>query len=230
MYASGSTWLFNAMRDVAAVVRPEQPALSCYAETLPMLAPVRDAAGVRIVKTHQLDAKAEAFMNEAAATVLLTIRDPRDAVVSLMQHMRHSFAAALATVERSALFAQRYAADPRTVLLRYEAGFIDDPATFDRLAAVLGGALAAPARAALFTRTRRAAIEAQIAQLEDLPTAVKDPRSGDVVDQVSQWHRHHANRGGEVGRWRRLLPAEAVSIVEQRLGGWMAALGYNGLP
>ncbi len=227
MYASGSTWLFNAMRDVAATVRPETPTLSCYAESLPMLAPVRHAAGVRIVKTHQLDAKAEAFMNEAAATILLSVRDPRDAVVSLMQHMRHGFADALATVERSALFAQRYAADPRTVLLRYEAGFIDDPATFDALAAALGGALTAASRAALFARSRRAAIEARIARLEELPTAVKDPRSGDVVDLVSQWHRHHANRSGEVGRWRRLLSPEAAAVVEQRLGAWMAALGYE---
>ena len=192
-----------------------------------MLAPVRDAAGIRIVKTHQLDAKAEAFMKEAATAILLTIRDPRDAVVSLMQHMRHSFFAALATVERSALFAQRYAADPRTVLWRYEAGFIDEPATFDTLAATLGGALAAPARAALFAQSRRAAIEARIARLEELPTTVKDPRSGDVVDMVSQWHRHHANRDGAVGRWRQLLTPDAVAIVEQRLGAWMTALGYE---
>ena len=227
MYASGSTWLFNAVREVAAEVRPATPAISCYAENLKMLAPVLTPGGVKIVKTHQLDARAEAFMNSQAGAILLTVRDPRDAVVSLMQHMRHSFFLALATVERSALFCQRYAADPRSRLLRYESGFIDEPRTFDMLAGICGGELSEDARARLFARSRRGAIEARIARLEELSTTVSDRRSGDVVDLVTQWHRHHAGRSGEVGRWRRLLSPDAVLIVEQRMGGWMKALGYE---
>lgn len=228
MYASGSTWLFNAVREVAAELHPETAPISCYAENQKMLAPVLGPDNaVKIVKTHQLDAKAEALMNANATTILLTVRDPRDAVVSLMQHMRHSFFLALATVERSALFCQRYAADPRTQLLAYESGFIDDPRSLDMLAAICGGALTEAARAGLFAGSRRGAIEARIARLEELPTTVADRRSGDVVDLVTQWHRHHAGRSGEIGRWRRLLSPDAVAIVEQRMGAWMAALGYR---
>ncbi len=224
MYASGSTWLFNATREVAAAVSPE-PAISCYAETLKMLAPLRAPTAIKIVKTHQLDRRADAYMARYAGVILLTIRDPRDAVASMMLYMRRDFAEALAAVERSAWYCQRFAADPRTLLLRYESGFIDDPTTLDRLAAACNGELQAPTRAAIFAATRRAAIEARIARLDDLPTTVTD--GADVVDLVSQWHRHHANRTGEIGRWRRLLDADAVALIDRRLAGFMAAHGYQ---
>ncbi len=226
MYASGSTWLYNAARDTALAAGLEMR--SCYAETLKMLEPVRQSqAGVRIVKTHQLDAAATDFMNGNASVILLTVRDPRDAVVSLMQHMRHGFGAALQTVGRSAAFCGRFADDPRTHVLRYEGGFIDEPATFDRLAMLLKTQLPPGARERLFAASRRAAIEARIASFAALPSTVADPRSGDVVDLESQWHLHHAGRSGESGRWRRLLSPQAALVVEQRFGDWMGHFGYQ---
>ncbi len=226
MYASGSTWLYNAARQTALAAGLEMR--SCYAETLKMLEPVRQSeAGVRIVKSHQLDAPAAAFMGGHAEVILLTIRDPRDAVVSLMQHMRHGFGAALQTVGRSAAFCGRFADDPRTHVLRYEGGFIDDPTTFDRLAGLMGTQLPAGARERLFANSRRAAIEARIASFAALPGTVADPRSGDVVELESQWHLHHVGRSGESGRWRRLLSPQAALVVEQRFSGWMAHFGYQ---
>ena len=43
---------------------------------------------------------------------------------------------------------------------------------------------------------------------------------------MSQWHRHHAGRSGEIGRWRRRLTAPQVVAIEQHLQDWMAAYGY----
>ena len=51
--------------------------------------------------------------------------------------------------------------------------------------------------------------------------------SGDVLDLTTQWHRHHANRTGEIGRWRHELTLPQVAGVEQRLQDWMAACGYR---
>jgi hypothetical protein len=59
-----------------------------------------------------------------------------------------------------------------------------------------------------------------------LPTAGRDARSGDVVDTNTQWHLHHAGRTGEIGRWRRLLPPDAVAVIEHRMDGWMRRFGY----
>ncbi len=225
MYASASTWAFNAVRATAAVAAPETKYAGAYADHYKQLAAL--PAGHQIVKTHELDEKATAFIHARADNIVLSIRDPRDAVVSLMQHMRFPFANALDWIARSAVYAETLAADERTLLLKYEDGFVDDPATFDRFAALFGATLTPAQRAALFEGSRRAVIEAKIARLEELPTSHKDARSGDVVDTDTQWHRHHANRTGEVGRWRRMLPADAIRVIEARLAAWMARFGYE---
>ncbi len=227
MYASGSTWLFNTTRDVARAVAPGRPVAACYAESLKMLKPVKGGDSIKIVKTHQLPSRASHFMNRQAETILLTLRDPRDAVLSLTQHMKEPLGKAMELVEGSAVFCQLHAGDARTKLLKYEDGFVDDPGTLDMLAGLFGGSLGAAAREALFNGSRRAAIEAKIAKLEALPTTFINTKSGDVVDLDTQWHRHHANRTGEVGRWRRLLDPEAARRIERRLGGWMRDFGYE---
>jgi hypothetical protein len=227
MYASGSTWLFNTTREVARAVAPERPVTACYAESLKMLKPVKTGSGIKIVKTHHLPLPASHYMNRHATDILLTVRDPRDAVLSLTGHMGETLGTAMDLVEGSAMFCQLHAGDARSRVLKYEDGFVDDPGTLDMLARLFGGSLDAAAREALFAGSRRAAIEAKIAKLEALPTTFINTKSGDVVDLDTQWHRHHANRTGEVGRWRRLLAPEAARRIEQRLGGWMRDFGYE---
>jgi len=226
MYSSGSTWAYNATRAGAAAcgVKADGVYADNYRDLVNRL---RRAGPACIVKTHALEPRATEILARRAARIVLTIRDPRDAAVSIMQHMRLGFAQTLNMVEQSAVYAGQFAADPRALLLRYESGFIDAPATFDRLAALFGATLTPAQRAELFRESRRDVIEAKIAHLEDLPTTITDTRSGDVVDTDTQWHRHHANRTGEVGKWRTMLTEEAVVAVEARLGRWMRAFGYE---
>jgi hypothetical protein len=214
LYGSGSTWVFNAAREVAAVLGA--PVASCYAENLAPIAALPQ--GGRIVKAHHLTPAAERFVAARVTRMICTIRDPRDAVLSLHERVYPKFGVALDKVAASAAFAARYADDPRCLTLRYEDGFVDDPAVFERLAEVFGGRLRAADRERLFMRFRRAAIEAQIAAL---------PAAGaDAFDAQTQWHRHHAGRTGVVGRWREGLTAAQVGIVEKRLAGFIGRLGY----
>jgi len=225
MYASGSTWLFNAARDTAVAALPEQRVTGLYAETLDVLRGL-DPAVLNVVKTHHLPQDATNFMALNATRILVSIRDPRDAVTSLMQHMGLPFAMALQWVERSGAFCAHFARDKRAELFVYESWFTDDPATFDRLEAACGGSLGTQARAELFTQSRRSVIEAKIARLEELPTMWRNERSGDLVDTATHWHRHHAGRTGEVARWARLLPEEAARVIEARMADWMRRFGY----
>jgi hypothetical protein len=225
MYASGSTWLYNAARDTARALHPGRDIAGTYAERMDVLRQLRPAA-LNIVKTHDLGRAEAQFMAANATAILISVRDPRDAVTSLMQHMRHSFAKALERVERSGAFCGALAADPRAEILSYDAGFTDDPATFDRLAAALGGTLDDSQRATLHAASRREVIEAKIARIEELPTMSRDEKSGDVVDLDTQWHRHHSGRSGEIGRWRRLLPPEAARVIERRMSGFMQQFSY----
>jgi len=225
MYASGSTWLYNAARETARALHPAREITGTYAERIEELRGLRPE-DLNIVKTHDLGPAEARFMAANATSILITVRDPRDAVTSLMQHMRHPFGKALERVERSGAFCAALARDGRAEILSYDAGFTDEPATFDRLAAVLGGALDSAQRAGLFAASRREEIEALIARIEELPGMARDVKSGDVVDLETQWHRHHAGRTGEIGRWRRLLPPEAARAIERRMAGFMAQFGY----
>ncbi len=225
MYASGSTWLYNTARQVAQAMYPDTKVAGSYAERMDVLKRLKPSV-LNVVKTHDLGLPEASFLAMRATRIVLSIRDPRDAVTSLMQHMGHDFPQALERVEKSATFCAHFASDKRAELFTYEAGFTDDIATLDRLAAFFGGTLNAQMREHLFRQSRRDAIEAKIARLEELPTVFRDSRSGDVLDMDTQWHLHHAGRTGEVGRWQRLLTPAAAREIERRMNGWMRLFGY----
>jgi hypothetical protein len=227
MYASGSTWVFNATMKVAATVVPQTPVFGCFVTRNEELDFLADRSRLPIVKSHDTDEAAAVTLAQRADAVLISIRDPRDCVTSLMLYQHYGFANALASIERTARFCARFVSHPGAMLLRYESGFIDDPMTLDLIAASLRGRLAVDDRARIFAETRRPAIEAHIARLEVLPTTLRDQRSGDMVDTATQWHTHHADRTGEVGRWRHTLTLQQVAAIEQRMQDWMAAFGYR---
>ncbi len=222
---SGSTWVFNAVRKIALALAPDRPVVGPYIVRHAELPVLDDTAHLVIVKTHITDEAAATELSEHAQAIWISIRDPRDCVASLVQYHDLAFDTALRDVEQDARFCARFTTHPRARVLRYEAGFADDPTTLDRVAAGFGGVLAAADRARIFAETRRPAIEAFIGQLDKLPTAVR-PDPNDLVDTVTQWHNHHANRTGEIGRWRRMLTPPQAAAIELRLGDCMNSLGY----
>jgi hypothetical protein len=214
LYGSGSTWAFNAVRDVGRACNV--PITSCYAETLaPILAL---PPGLAIIKAHHLDKAAASYVHQHATHIILTIRDPRDAALSLHERVYPKFPQALAMLAKSIAFAQTYATDPRCSLLRYEAGCIDNPNTLDLFATLFNQTLTTTQRDTLFTETRRAAIDAKIATLPTAP--------GDVYDPETQWHRHHATRPGTTGRWRDVLTTRQIAAVEKKCRRFMERFKY----
>jgi len=226
MYSSGSTWVFNAIRSVGNALFPGEPHIGVYAESVDQLPPGWSQSDRFIVKSHHPDEVATALLRQHADRIWISIRDPRDSVASALTYMYPDFASALTAVTRSALHCERFVGDPRCVLLRYEDAYIDDPATFDRFAAALSRTLSPEDRGRLFRQTRRTAIEAMIQQLDPNET-VDDGFPGHRVHMETQWHTHHVNRTGEVGRWRRTLDAAQAMEVQRRLRSWMARFGYN---
>jgi hypothetical protein len=222
---SGSTWVFNVVRKVALVLAPDRPILGPYVVRHVDLPELDDTAHLVIVKSHETDQAAAAALNDHAEAIWISIRDPRDCVASWVQYHDVPFEMALQSVKRDALFCARFTTHPRARLLRYEAGFTDEPATLDRIAAGFGGALTTSDRERIFAETRRPAIDAFIEQLDKLPTAVR-PGPNDLVDIVTQWHSHHAHRTGEIGRWRHVLTQPQAAAIELQFEDWMGVFGY----
>ena len=225
MRGSASTWVFNAVRLAALALAPDRAVDGRYVVRGAELPAADDPARLAIIKTHETDDDAAARLGRSARAIWLSIRDPRDCIASLMQYHDATFEAALQALEQDCRISARFRAHPRAHVLRYELGFFAARTTLDRIAGSLGGRLAAADRERIFIELSRPAVEAFIAGLETLPTAVR-PSPGNLVDTVTQWHNHHANRTGESGRWRRVLSAAQAASVARQLGGWIAEFGY----
>lgn len=225
MFASGSTWLYNVALAVASDLDRSRPVEGRFVFGVPDLLGLGRPGVQHVVKAHQAPPGVDEIATRADA-ILVTLRDPRDAVVSLMQHQGFSFFQALLNVRYAAEACLLLAATPQAVTLHYENGFVDDPATIDGIGRLLGGTLSRSRRDELFRATRRDRVEAYISGLEQQPGTIVD-QDGDVYDLATHWHKHHAGRTGEIGRWRRLLYPVQVAGIEATLGGWMDSFGYR---
>jgi hypothetical protein len=225
MFSSASTWTFNVVRLVAASVSPEGPPSAVFLDFDDEL-----PAGDRlIVKTHGTKVARE--LGRRAEGIVITLRDPRDAVVSLMQSNKLPFEIALRMTEVSGWTCVPFMKHPRAVVFRFEDRFFEDPATVGQIAALFPGVLPGDESARIFAALGRDAVDAFIADMDAQPTTrtAFNPVTGqhDVVNVATGWHRHHGGRSGEVGRWRRALTEAQLQAIEQRMRPWMERVGYD---
>jgi hypothetical protein len=226
MLSSASTWLYNATLKAATALHPTERVVGDFIENRDDIAKAVTDADILVVKTHAIQESALAWLAHNATTIMISIRDPRDAVASLMEYNGSPFGAALDFVVASLATCAAFRHDPRATLFRYEDRFTDQPETIQHIAMLLGGALPAGTHGRIVSELRREAIEDFISRLPLLPTAICDPKSGDLYDQRTHWHRHHAGRTGAIGRWQQRLVPGQVMIAESTLQTWMEQFGY----
>lgn len=217
MYASASTWAFNVARQLHehAGTAPQRSTFFSGRGDLSALS----TPGVHwIVKSHEISDEPTVLGLAARAThILVTMRDPRDAVTSLMLYHGYGFAQSLPLVAAATRLCAGFARDRRARLWHYESGFFKNPETPAHLAEWLDYRLAPSAAAAIFAANQRAEVEKHIAKLDRLPDVLTDRASGDRLDPRTHWHTHHAGRSGEIGRWRAGLSHEQAAEVEHAL-------------
>ena len=226
MYSSASTWTFNVVQRIAGSIAPARPVLPAF--VVDEIPDCDEASRTLVVKTHATAVAQE--LGRRAQAVIITIRDPRDAVASLMRHNKAPFDIALGVTEASAWTCAQFATHRQTALLKFEDRFFDDPGTVERIAALFPGILPNSVSRRIFAQLRRDSVDAFIASLETLPTTEChfDGVTGqwDTYDEATGWHKHHAGRNAEVGRWRRDLSDLQVMTIQQRMRPWMERFGY----
>ena len=227
MYGSASTWAFNLAQKIAAAEMPDRPITACFVNDV--LPTVEEPRATLVLKTHATPLADQ--MADAAAGIIITVRDPRDAVASHVLHTKTPFDHAVDITAAAAATCVRFQSHKRAVVLRFEDRFFDDIGTLDRLAGLFDGNLTEPDRKRIFAETRRDRIETFIAQMHQAPTFRSgfDPVTGQNYnyDTVTGWHKHHAGRKAEIGMWRRELSPLQVRTIEQRLGPLMQSLSYR---
>ena len=224
LHSSGSTWMFNLIREV------------CKAKSIPFASAHRDsyanlpldtsAARVMVAKTHNPMADYEPHVAESDDPVVITVRDPRDAVVSFMQRFPNSLATNFdQALDAIALSGERLVAIARhkdVPVFRYEDGFIGSEATIDRIAGMLGTTLTAAQRKVILAGLSTDAVREKIAKLE-AAGAIK----GEAVwDRETHWHAGHVG-DGKVGKWREVLTPDQEREVLRRTKEYCKLFDYE---
>lgn len=210
LHSSGSTWMFNLVREICRVQGIPFESLHRESEAnLPW-----DALGARliVVKSHNPMTSFQSFIAAAREPAVITVRDPRDAVASLMQRFGTGFDEAVKTVAVSAATLVALSRARDLPVLRYEDGFIGRVETFDRIAAMLGTSPSRDHRDAILSALAQDSIKRTIGGLMAKGVIGKSP---DAFDRDTHWHANHVG-DGEVGKFKRLFdPAQQQEIARQ---------------
>ncbi len=208
LHGSASTWVFNIVRELVVAAAGEERVLTFYADELAQL-PDEDARrGKHIVlKSHHGSDELDAWLIEREAPIILSLRDPRDASLSMSQR----FAAPLQHTARwiandckrvSRLAEQGYP------YLRFEDRFFDQPGAVDRLATLLGIGGEPAVKESIFGRYRTEAVRRFASSLAELPPERLTAVGAYRMDRVTQVLGPHIG-DARSGKWRDLpLPVQ----------------------
>lgn len=221
LHGSASTWVFNVVRELMIAGLGEGRVLAVYADKTEDLP---DFAGRALVlKSHHGSAGLDAWLAVARPVIFLSIRDPRDAALSMAQRFNAPLAQTVHWIAADCARMERLAAQGH-LLLRYENRFFDDAAAPERLASVLGLHPAPAVSTAIFARYATEAVRAFSRTVADLPPGRVVAFGPTVMDSVTQIHRCHIG-DGRSGKWRD-LPEPARADLTRFFRPFLVRWGY----
>jgi hypothetical protein len=225
LYSSASTWMLNLAAQILKI-GGRAGVKTIYLDEMDEAAE-RAIRGVPFIlaKSHSPGASVRSLIDGAGLPVIITLRDPRDAVASLMLRWNIGFDLALSRVGRSAT-ALVMLADRRTTLrFHYEDGFTTDERCVDAVAKLLGVTLTAEDRAALLAGLAPQAVRQQIDSWRLAGVLGHGPPDMEYEPET-HWHLGHIG-DGETGKWRRVLGAIQAGRVLLATRAYRKSFGYS---
>jgi hypothetical protein len=214
---SGSTWVYNVARHLLA--QSNRPHTALFTDSFNQL-PAEEKTRLFLVKSHTADDELRSASTQSSLPMLISVRDPRDAIASAIAFTSARFEVMLDLVCASAEVISRCLDYSGAIVFRYEDGFIGQFDTIERIAAALDipddGALFKGIQEDLRVDVVRSKIERLIeaGHFGPVPDSSK-------FDPVSHWHPSHI-ADGRIGKYKDLLAADQVAVIEDRLSGFMS--------
>ena len=227
---SASTWLFNAVADLlrsSAGAAPDDASATVeqfHAESMDAFPELRELPDYLVVKTHLAPPSMRLLWRIAEGPVLITVREPRDAVASLMSAFSFTFDAAFKVVESAAACMVELALLGTPLILRYEDRFFDREETMATLALHLGAAVSTDSAAEIFNSLSREAVATKIEDLTQQGVFGPDATS-ERFDPQTQWHPGHLG-SGEIGQYSNVLPPWQQARVMLGTSEFYRTFGY----
>lgn len=225
LHGSASTWVFNVVRELLCCTLGEDRVLTLYADEVHQI-PEASTIGDRhlVIKSHHGSAALDEWLEQIRPTIILSIRDPRDAAISMAQR----FGVPLNITARWLLKdCQRVMSLPLQGhrLLRYEDRFFDDPMVLADLSAMLATDVSPETRSMLFDRYRSESVRQYAATLDSLPADQVFASERMLYHRLTQYHRGHIG-DTRSGKWRN-LPAAARAEITRFFEPFLRRFGYE---
>jgi len=225
LHGSASTWVFNIARELMIATAGEANVHALYAETQDELpAEAERAAKHLLIKSHHGSPELDSWLQASSAIIILSLRDPRDASISMAQRFNARLEHAAHWVARDCKRLVHLAARGHT-MLPFEDRFFDQPETAARLARVLGMELDDALIAPIFDRYRTESVRLFAARLDALPPdRMIVTATASRLDRVTQIHGTHIG-DARSSKWRD-LPAPAQAELTSFFSPFLERFGY----
>jgi hypothetical protein len=205
LHASASTWVFNVVRELMACAVGAERVLATYADEPHEIPGEAELAGRHLVLKLHGSPGAEAWLESLSPMTILSIRDPRDAAISMAQRFKAPLNHTVQWLLRDCKRLIKLTARAHR-LLRYEDRFFENPQTLAQLSAAVTPTVDQIAMSAVFERYRVESVRQFAAQLASLPSGRLLVTHSVMMDRVTQIHRCHVG-DSRSGKWRALSPA-----------------------
>ena len=225
VHGSASTGVFNAVRELlGAACGPDRVAAGFAASAGEVATIERRPDQHLVVKTHGW-ADLPGFAAARDATVIVSVRDPRDAVLSVMQRFGDPLDACVGGVGRDCRCA-RECADAGHDVLRYEDAFFDDPATLRGVAAALGLVVPDDALDRIFADWRTDAVRTRAAAVASLPPGQRRDFGARLTLDAATLVTHTHIGDGRSGKWREAFDAAMRARLTAFFAPFLLRFGY----
>lgn len=209
VYRSASTWVANV---AAEILRLRGPTLILVADGAADIArQTASSSSTFVVKTHRPDPSLGLLVHAAALPVIVTLRDPADAVASLMEQFKERFESARGSVAASCDGVLAMLSVCRPVILRYEAPLARGARTVAELAAHLGVAIDDDMAHAIAARFAPTEVKRLIEGFAAEGLFGHDPQPYHV-HAPTQWHPGHIGTG-RIGSQHAILTPDQIESV-----------------
>ncbi len=222
MVGSGSTFIFNAAREILAS-DTRRRTFATYSDAWN---PAFDGPHHLVLKSHW---GIETLLPRGASGALLpviSVRHPGDSVCSDMERFGFSFDFALGRVALSLKFCSLLRQLPDTLQFRYEDKFTANPRTVSLMARIFGVRFPDPMAVKIAGLYGADSVRGYAATLDGVPNLMRSADNpGDAWCPMTQIHRNHIGKQIS-GRWRDLTPADRA-LIDEACGEDAASFGYD---
>ncbi len=195
---SGSTWLYNVVRTLIA----NSGTLAFEAENLPAIRdllnhPTRNL----LIKAHAIEHSFLYFSRAANARAIISSRDPKDGIASIMKRIQPNPYSAIPEVLRS--FAATNSAHKMlpSCIFNYDSDFINKKETLYELLAFFGEEKSKSEIDNIFDLFTKENVHNFVRKIKEQEFTAFDPFSGMAYDQVTMFNEHHLG-DGRSGKWQ----------------------------